>query len=49
MMADALVHAGVEHELIIIPNGEHGFDRASDRAVASAFERVCSFLDVHLR
>ena len=49
MMAEALAHAEVEHELITISNGEHGFDDASDPAVASVFERVCSFLDAHLR
>ena len=49
MMAEALAHAGVAHELVTIPDGEHGFDEVRGPAVAAAFERVRSFLDAHLR
>jgi acetyl esterase/lipase len=49
MMAGALAQAGVEHELITIPNGGHGFDGSDHPAAADAFERVLAFLDAHLR
>jgi len=49
MMAGALARAGVEHELITIPNGGHGFDGSGDPLAADAFGRVLAFLDAHLR
>ena len=47
-MARALASAGVEHELITIPGGGHGFDWAQDAAASQAFERVLAFLARHL-
>lgn len=45
LMAAALKAAGVEHELITIAKGAHGFDHDMDRpTVAAAFERVRAFL-----
>lgn len=48
-MAAALVRAGVTHELVTIPDGEHGFDRnaeldasAPGRALAAAIEFLSS-------
>jgi dienelactone hydrolase len=47
MMADELARVGVEHELITIKNGGHGFDGAGikEPVVANAFERVLDFLE----
>ncbi|MBM3236500.1 alpha/beta hydrolase [Candidatus Poribacteria bacterium] len=46
MMADELARVGVEHELITIKNGGHGFDGAGikEPVVANAFEQVLDFL-----
>jgi acetyl esterase/lipase len=49
MMAEELERVGVEHELITIPDGGHGFDgRFEDRLVVDAFKRVIAFLKKHL-
>ena len=49
MMAEALARAGVEHELITLRGGGHGFDGdAQDPEVARTFERVLHFLKKHL-
>ena len=48
LMADALSRAGVEHELVTIPDGDHGFDASRDRPAADAFARVLTFLKTHL-
>ncbi len=48
-MAAALARAGVEHELITIAGGGHGFDRDLDQTeVAAALERADGFLRRHL-
>jgi len=49
MMADQLARVGVEHELITIPNGEHGFDGAGvkDAMVSNVFVRILKFLGNH--
>lgn len=48
LMASALEGAGVEHALITIANGDHGFDDRMDRPeVADAFRRVREFLGRH--
>ncbi|MBS1983519.1 MAG: alpha/beta hydrolase [Bdellovibrionales bacterium] len=48
-MAAALKHAGVEHELITIPNGPHGFDAREDAPhVQAAFAKVLDFLSKYL-
>ena len=49
MMAEQLARAGVEHELLTIDGGGHGFDRQMANPVVSrAFERVLTFLKQHL-
>jgi acetyl esterase/lipase len=48
MMAEALAAAGVEHDLIRIGGGEHGFDGDDNEVSAAAFARVLSFLKQHL-
>jgi len=49
MMAAALKKAGVEHELCIIPGGEHSFDQDQNHpSVQEAFRRVLAFLHQHL-
>lgn len=49
-MAREFRRHGVEHELVRIPGGEHGFDvRPEDAAAARAFERVITFLRKHLK
>jgi len=49
MMANELARVGVEHELITIPNGGHGFEGVGlkDTLVSKAFERILSFLEDH--
>lgn len=46
MMADRLSSVGVEHQLITIPNGGHGFDSSRIRkpTIAEVFELVLAFL-----
>ena len=49
MMANELTRVGVEHELITIKNGGHGFDGDfRDPQVVAAFSRVLAFLKKHL-
>ena len=48
-MAAALARAGVEHELIIIPGGGHGFDGAGEEAAMAARRRALDFLGEHVR
>jgi acetyl esterase/lipase len=49
VMAEELSRAGVEHELITIRDGGHGFDRKlDDSPVAQAFDRALAFLQRHL-
>ena len=48
-MALALAEQGVEHRMITIPGGGHGFDGDSQNpAVRKIFSDVISFLDAHL-
>lgn len=48
-MANELARVGVEHELITIRNGGHGFDgNFEDPQVIAAFSRVLTFLQEHL-
>lgn len=51
LMAEALAREGVEHELITITGGQHGFDGEEPPSpqVASALDRVMSFLSGHMR
>ena len=48
LMADALSRAGVAHELVTIPDGDHGFDASRDRPAAGALARVLAFLRARL-
>jgi acetyl esterase/lipase len=48
LMADALSHAEVEHEMVTISDGDHGFDAARDRTATDALARVLSFLSARL-
>jgi len=48
MMAEALARAGVEHELLSICDGGHGFDGADTPDVTAIFRRVLAFLEQHL-
>jgi acetyl esterase/lipase len=49
LMAQALAQAGVEHRLITISGGGHGFDREMEApAVREAFGSVLAFLQKHL-
>jgi hypothetical protein len=48
-MASELARAGVEHELVHVPRGAHGFDwDQNDPAARSAMERTLAFLERHL-
>jgi acetyl esterase/lipase len=48
-MADELSRQGVEHTLITIRDGPHGFDwNADDPQVVRAFDAVLAFLEKHL-
>ncbi len=44
MMAEALAGAGVEHELVTITGGGHGFDGEGDEVAREAMGRVIAFL-----
>jgi acetyl esterase/lipase len=44
MMAEALARAGVEHELLTIPEGGHGFDAEGDEPAREAMDHVLAFL-----
>ena len=49
VMAEALARAGVEHHLLPISGGGHGFDsRKDDPVVAGAFEQTMAFLRRHI-
>ncbi len=49
LMARALERVNVEHRLVTIPGGHHGFDHALDAPqVREAFEAVLAFLRKHL-
>ena len=50
-MDEAFKAAGVDHELIIVPGGAHGFDGAGmeNPAVADVFEHVRAFLARHVQ
>ncbi len=48
MMAEALAKAGVPHQLVTIPGGEHGFDAGGGPAVDRIFQRVLAFLGEHV-
>jgi dipeptidyl aminopeptidase/acylaminoacyl peptidase len=48
LMATALARAGVEHDLVTIPGGEHGFDAADTAASRDALARALAFLRAHL-
>jgi acetyl esterase/lipase len=47
MMAEALEQAGVEHEFVAVPDGDHGFDAREDAAATAAMDRVLRFLQRH--
>ena len=48
MMAGALTEAEVEHELVTIPGGEHGFDWERNEVSQEAMAKVLAFLRTHL-
>jgi acetyl esterase/lipase len=49
LMAQALERAGVEHDLLTIMGGPHGFDQSmEDPLVAAQFDRVLAFLRRHV-
>lgn len=48
MVADALRAAGVEHELVSIPGGDHGFDRSPPAGGPDPWPLVMAFLRKHL-
>ncbi len=47
LMAEALERAGVEHEFVAVPEGDHGFDAREDAAAREAMNRVLRFLQRH--
>jgi acetyl esterase/lipase len=50
MMAEELKRHGVEHQLITIPGGPHGFDRAMDKPEISAiFDQAVQFIARRLK
>jgi acetyl esterase/lipase len=48
LMAAALARAGIQHDLVTIAEGEHGFDAGDTPAARRAFARVLAFLQAHL-
>jgi dipeptidyl aminopeptidase/acylaminoacyl peptidase len=50
LMAYAMERKRVPHELIVIRDGEHGFDyKWEDPQVQAAFRKVLAFLETHLQ
>ena len=49
LMAEALAHAGVAHELHTVSGGRHGFDAVEGEHSARAFRRVIDFLAENLQ
>ena len=49
MMARELEKHGVEHRLISLQGGEHGFGGADPEAIASAYAQIVPFLDRHIK
>jgi fermentation-respiration switch protein FrsA (DUF1100 family) len=47
-MADALTKRKLPHELILIPNAEHGLGGGDPQLVAKAHQRAVAFLKEHL-
>jgi acetyl esterase/lipase len=48
-MDKELGRAGVEHELITVPDGGHGLPGVKDEVIANIHDRVVAFLDKHMR
>jgi acetyl esterase/lipase len=48
-MAEALAERKLPHELILIPNGEHGLGGGDKKLVAEAHQRAIEFLKKHLK
>ena len=49
MMAEELEKHGVEHRLITLQGGEHGFGGADPAAIEAAYAEIVPFLDRHIR
>ena len=49
MMAEQLKKHGVEHELIAIENGEHGFGGGDPKKIAEAYDKMREFLVQQLK
>jgi dipeptidyl aminopeptidase/acylaminoacyl peptidase len=48
-MSEKLSEAGIEHELVTVENGIHGFDEDMEsRASRQVFEKVIAFLKSHI-
>ena len=49
MMVEELEKHGVEHRLITLEGGEHGFGGADREAIAAAYAEIVPFLDRHVK
>jgi acetyl esterase/lipase len=49
MMAKELARAGVEHNLITVPEGGHGLGGVKDEVISKTYEQVLGFLNKHMR
>ena len=48
MMAEQFKQQGVEHELVTIPNGEHGLGGGDPQDISAAYEKAFAFVDRHM-
>ena len=49
MMVKELKKHGVEHKLISLEGGEHGFGGADPEAIAAAYAEIVPFLDRYVK
>jgi dipeptidyl aminopeptidase/acylaminoacyl peptidase len=47
-MAEKLAKAGVDHELITVPNGSHGLAEIPDAEMRRIYEKVAAFLKARI-
>lgn len=49
MMAEQFQQHGVEHELVTIPNGEHGLAGGDPKLIEAAYQRAFAFMHDHMQ
>ncbi len=49
LMAEQFKQHGVEHELVTIPNGEHGLAGGDPKLIVSAYQQAFEFMHDRMR